>query len=531
MAITLIKPDNTEITGDAPGVAFTQTLTTGGKRVTFAVTPVSGETLEGGTWKLQLLGPGLNFPSSTIKHNYSILFATDPPPPTLNWSNPVGQVDGSGQITLQWSALRATQPITERMELFHTPLAAKPVTDTEIISATMIENGIHASDGSYLWDTSALASGEYAVGARIDDHHHGNGHIVSWAPGSVVINDTTPPPAPIVSGEKALKDALVVVWWRDNITKDLAGYLIEHTYPSWDNLHLPRLKRILPSARSKLWWQNLFEQARIGGLLQDYDITYCVRAYDASGNVSECTPFEVTLRPPDRPLGAPRNLRASTVPIAGGASLRSLWDPPATGIATGYLLGYEPIGCQIPGSNVAEQGLPLIDVGSDLQCELTGLTSGQRYLITVAAYDGIGYMGPEATTSAMFADPTDGDADGLSDAWAAVFDVTGSTADPDQDGLTNIEEFHLGTYPTKADSDQDGFDDDVEAGEGTDPCGPGHPPHQTKPKLVLAGKDVYKFVTSSNIPTASLQKLQIYNFCPAAQQPYPTTGERRRRSK
>jgi hypothetical protein len=515
LSITLIKPDSTEITGPAPGVVYTQTLTTGGKRVTFAVTPVGGETLEPGTWQLRLLGPGLNWPSSSIEHHYSILFATDPPPPTLTWSNPLSQVDGTGQITLAWSALRASQPITERMELFYTPLDSKPLTDTEPISATMIANGIHASDGSYLWDTSPLASGEYAVGARIDDHRRGNGHIVSWAPGSVVINDTTPPPAPVISGEKALKDGLVVVWWRDNTTKDLAGYLIEHSYPAWDNQDLARVKRILPSVTSKWWWQNLFEQARIGGLLQGYTITYCVRAYDASGNVSECTPVEVTLHGPDRPLGPPRNLEADTVPEASGVgfSLRATWDPPETGGESGYLLGYEPIGCQMPGGNSpANQGLPPIDVGNELLYELTGLADGQRYLLTVASYDGIGYVGPEATIPAMYADPTDNDGDGLPDAWAAIFQVTGLTADPDGDGLNNISEFHLGTYPTKADSDRDGFDDGVEANAGTDPCGPGQPSYHTQPKLVLAGKTMYRFTAPTNNPSASPQKLQVYNL-------------------
>jgi hypothetical protein len=515
MSITVIKPDNTEITGPGPGVAYTQTLSTGGKRVTFAVTPVSGETLEAGTWKLRLLGPGLNWPNSNIQHHYSIMFATDPPPPTLTWIHPVTQEDGSGQTMLRWSALRASAPITERMELFHTPLADKPLTDTEPISATMIENGVQASDGSYLWDTSALASGEYAVGARIDDHRRGNGHIVSWAPGSVVISDTTPPPPPVISGETFLKDAVVVVWWRDNATQDLAGYLIEHTYPSWDNQDLPRVKRILPSVYSKWWFLNVFEQARIGGLLQGYPLTYCVRAYDASGNPSDCTPVEVTLGDPDRPLGRPENLEASTASslLHAGASLRATWEPPDSGLPRGYLLGYEPIGCGVPGaSDLAEQGLPLIDVGTELQYDLTGLADGQRFLITVMAYDDVGYKGPEATTEAMYADPTDSNSDGLPDAWAAIFGIVGSTADPDSDGLTNIEEFDLGTYPTKADSDRDGFDDDVEVDAGTDPCGPGHPSHQTKPKLVLAGKTLYRFVAPRNLPPARQQKLQIYNF-------------------
>lgn len=514
LEVALIKPDNTVITDNAPGVVVTKTVGLS-KQVTFSVSPSGGAALAAGTWKIRLTG-SLLAPGSATKHNYRILFATDPPPPTLTWINPVTQVDGSAQIDLQWQALRGTAAITERLELFYTPLAFKPVTDTEVISATMIANGIAASqqangNGHYLWETSGLASGEYAVGARIDDHAKGNGHLVFWAPGSVVVNDTTPPPAPLVLAEKHLQDALTVIWQRDNTTRDLAGYLIEYTYPSWDNQHLTQIKRVLPHRLSKSWFSGLVEQARLGGLLLNYTTTYCVRAYDASGNVSSCDPHTVTLHRPDEPLGPPEWVEAEM--SARPLGLNVLWGPPTTGNPAGSLLSYEPIGCQISATSaVANEGLPAIDVGNVTEFMLTGLQEGQRYLIGVAAYESSGLVGPETTAEAMYADPADNNGDGLPDAWAAIFGVSGSGADPDGDGLTNGYEFSVGSYPTRADSDHDGYDDGVEATAGTDLCGPEHPDQPPAPKLVLVSTSTLSFKGFANVPTSAPQQLIVLDF-------------------
>ena len=55
-------------------------------------------------------------------------------------------------------------------------------------------------------------------------------------------------------------------------------------------------------------------------------------------------------------------------------------------------------------------------------------------------------------------------------------------------------------------------DDGVEISAGTDPCGPGQPSYPTQPKLVLAGKTMYRFTAPTNSPSASPQTLQIYNL-------------------
>ncbi len=516
--VSLIKPDNTVITGTVPGVVVTQTLALG-KRVTFSATPTGGSALEAGQWKLRISGDYLpNGGQNNEHHDYTILFASDPPLPALTWITPAGQVDGSGQLNLQWAAIRGSQAVTEPLELFYTPLTAyQALTDTEIISATLIANGIPAADGSYNWDTSSLASGEYAVVARIDDHKKGNGHPVFWAPGSVVISDTTPPPVPAIWGAKSLPDALVVAWGQVT-AQDLAGYLIEYSYPAWDNQDLQRAKRVLPRARFNNWWNMILpEQARLGGLLEGYQTSVCVRSYDASGNVSDCTEIVVVVdSSEDSRLGPPENLEAGTVrnPFGGSASLRAVWDPPLTGAPAGYVLAYEPTGCQIPGANQpANEGLSPLDVGNVEQFDLTGLTEGQRYRIIVAAYDAIHLVGPAASTIAMFADLADYNGDGLPDAWASVFGVTGNTTDAEGDGLTNIEEFNLGTYPTKADSDHDGYGDGEEMDAGTDPCdGSDYPNQPPAPKLVLSGSQAVQVATPANLNAIQPQIIDFFDF-------------------
>lgn len=266
------------------------------------------------------------------------------------------------------------------------------------------------------------------------------------------------------------------------------------------------------------WWNIILpEQARLGGLLEGYNTTVCVRSYDASGNVSDCEEFEVEVDSREEPRSyPPENLEAGTVrnPFGGPAALRAVWDPPLRGEPAGYVLAYEPTGCQIPGANQpADQGLSPLDVGNVLQFDLTGLTEGQRYRITVAAYNDIGLVGPTASTIAMFADVADGNGDGLPDSWAGVFDVTGNATDAEGDGLTNIEEFGLGTYPTKADSDYDGYGDGEEVDEGTDPCdGTDYPNQPPAPKLVLAGSATVQVATPANLNAIQPQIIDFFDF-------------------
>jgi hypothetical protein len=539
LEVALINPSSDEITPENAamhGVVVSETSTSLLNQVSFGVPEAA---IASGLWQVQMSNV-ITDPQATFQTNYQILYASEPPPPTLIWNSPTGPTSPGvgGSVILDWTALRGTQPLTPatKIELFYTPMDQKPVTPT-LMTGTLIVNQITATLGTYAWDTNGLASGEYAVGGRIDDHQNANGHIVAWAPGSIVINDTTPPPVPVIVGQTDLKDALIVTWLRDNSTPDLAGYLVEYTIPNWDEGadQLPRVRRILPHSPDQWPW---FERIRLGGLLTGQPTTVCVRAYDASGNVSACDPFTHHL-PVDRPptLGPPRRITAyGEYDPAGDLTLLGVdWmsPDPATGTPAGYALSYNLAGCVLPGaSSLAEQGPSPIDVGDVLAYQLIGLTVGQTYRLAVNGYTGDGYVGPQAETTVLFVAPTDDDGDGLPDQWAELYGLTGGADDdPDGDGLPNEEELLLKSNPINADSDGDGYYDGEEVDWGTAVCGPEHPPYHYSPKLTLVGRSNYKFVVASSQMTVAPQELLIFNmgggtlyWSAMASQPWITLG-------
>ena len=69
--------------------------------------------------------------------------------------------------------------------------------------------------------------------------------------------------------------------------------------------------------------------------------------------------------------------------------------------------------------------------------------------------------------------PSDGDGDGMPDAYEILWgfnpDVNDANDDADSDGSTNLEEYVAQTNPTDDDSDNDGLSDGDEADEGTSP--------------------------------------------------------------
>jgi hypothetical protein len=317
---------------------------------------------------------------------------------------------------------------------------------------------------------------------------------------------------------------VIVTWLRDTVTPDLAGYIVEYTIPNWDEGadQLPRVRRVLPHSPDQWpWW----ERVRLGGLLTGQPTTVCVRAYDASGNVSDCDPFTHYL-PVDRPpvLGPPRRITAHGEydPAGGPTVLRVDWmsPDPATGTPAGYALSYNLAGCVLPGaSSLAEQGSSPIDVGDTLLYHLTGLTVGQTYRLAVNGYTANGYVGPQAETTILFVAPTDNNDDGLPDQWAELYGLEGGADDdPDGDGLSNEAELLLKSNPINADSDGDGYYDGEEVDWGTAVCGAEHPPYHTSPKLTLVGSANLEFVTASNQAAAgnqtavTPQELLIFNM-------------------
>jgi len=257
----------------------------------------------------------------------------------------------------------------------------------------------------------------------------------------------------------------------------------------------------------------------LGGLLSGLPTTVCVQAYDASGNVSDCEPFDHTLSlEPIPPLGAPQRLSTWGGSISVGRDpetyMRVRWAAPdsSTGTPDGYYLSYHIAGCVGPNpSSLADQGPSPIDSTSPYT--LTGLTVGQTYRIAVNAYNDWGFVGPKVETFAMFIDYADADFDGMPDQWVELYNITdGPGGDADGDGLTNLEEYGLKSNPRYADSDSDGYYDGEEVDWGSNVCGPEHPPYHAEPKLTLAGNGDIEFTIASNQVSAVPQIIQIHNL-------------------
>jgi hypothetical protein len=390
--------------------------------------------------------------------------------------------------------------------------------DTHLIEHEILANAsgapiaahVKANLGSYNWDTRGLASGEYQVGMRIVDEVKSNGTVVSWAPGTVLIQDTTPPPKPVYLSKQKHLDGLIVRWQRDDTTPDLAGYWIEYRIPDWSqNNELQKSLRVLPLPKKS---SPLFQSARMGGLfggLPGNNVVFCIHAYDASGNVSECDQI-VEEYPLDEepPLGRVTRLELRPTPT----NFTATWTPPAGGGEDGYLVSYAPTGCVLPAVQALadEDSSPLVQPGT--LATLTGLTVGQRYRLGVRAYNLAGQVSSEIFASAYFGDLADADDDAMPDSWEAAFGIADPAADDDQDGLDNLGEFNAGTFPNEPDSDRDGYYDSQEREQGSNPCGSGGLTGEPETKLSVVGSSELVFHNPINLAPVDFDFLTILNL-------------------
>ena len=421
-----------------------------------------------------------------------------------------GVLDGPNiplYVPVDGTAVRFTYDETTHL-ISHTILSETP--------GVPIDFRVDPDDKSYPWNTSGLASGEYLVGARIDDIAHGNGTLTAWAPGTILINDTTPPPVPVVVQPfKPVTDGLIVSWQPITEALDLAGYQVEYTIPRWTlspSEMLTRIRRVLPQTGDKYY----YETVRLGGLISStvqttptVQTTVCVRAYDASGNLSGCQYVTVPMpTEPVPPLERPDNFEV----VPEGPHFHLSWSEPP-GRVMNYLLRYGPAGCPVAEAIVvADEGQsPLLLPNSQFEQFLTGLTPNQLYWFEVVAIDLYGAEGFPARATAMLIDSADFDADGMADEWASFYGLSDANADADADGLNNRGEYQAFANPLHADSDGDDFYDGEEVIWGTDICGPDHPPYHWQPKLTLFGSAVNRMRTPVNGQAVS-QSLEIVNF-------------------
>ena len=502
---SLIRPDNSVISmtnAIQNNAVYSSTVNANVKQFSFALESAPGQTLQPGTWKLQLTGVVEQpdpFPS-----NYKLLFAGDEAAADIEWITPVNAIsaDSTGKATIEWNATRSGSPLGAdiKLDLFAIPLADKPITPT-VMAGTPLANGIAANGGSLTIDVAALGSGDYAIGARIDDHLTGNGTVISWAPGYISYFDTTPPPVPTIIGQSYAADGLLHVSWKcDTDTPDLAGYLVQYTIPDWnpDGSAKSTTRRATPGCPLYIgqYKLSLFESIGLGGLSNSqwssnqlqFETEVCVRSYDASFNVSGCEkfPFQVPttpdkeVRPPTPVLARQRN-QTSDVTV--------LWEIEPGAMQDGFIVSYEPLGCRVPGYDASsDPASPVTVPDGTYSHDFDAMTMWQMYHFEVRAYTNSGQISAPNSYDLRPIVAVDADNDGLYDGWADLYGITDASADADQDGLTNGDEYLALTNPIHADSDGDGFYDGEEAAWGTDGCDHNQsPPYHDRSKMMVAG--------------------------------------------
>lgn len=510
LQISLVAPDGSRSTRNAPQPGVLLDGSGGASsQLSFAVAPVgAASTIQPGVWKIVLdnvVEIASDRPSST---NYSLLFAADPPAAKVRFTAPtiIGKSpDSGGLLTVSWQVTRGGGPLDGTLPY---ELVARPTrqdADGEnIFSGVPLGNPsqsgqlLTGASGSFVWDTRSLASGEYRIGIRLDDHASGNAGVVDWSVGTVAIDDASAPEAPQLLDTVYSGDDDVFLTWKANTELDLAGYLVRYRVlnyagsapiaTSWD-------RRITPSGDAALRALGV-ERARITGFAPGQGGRICIAAYDASGNIGPCARASVSV--PTRPspeLDAPQLTRVGRDLVA--------WSAPSSVAVAGYLVTIAPRGYLRQGVEAAPR---TFDVGAATQYVPSGLAAGQAYRIEVRGYTATKFVGPAASGAIPSGESYA--------AWVAAFGVSGDgaleSADIDLDGLSNLEEFAFGSFPTTADSDGDGFDDG-EARLWARKAEYARPLYHAVPRLTLLGAAAIELTSATNRPISGAEELLPLN--------------------
>jgi hypothetical protein len=186
-----------------PGITYTEVVT----NAYYVVNePISG------TWQMEVGNL-----SGDEYYALNVLGSNVPPSVTVQSVTPHGSPGDAAQYAIQWTA---SDPDDEPT------LALYYDTDMSGADGTLIAQGIDPAVGSAVWDASAVATGDYALYARIDDLK--NAPVVSYFTDTVTVVDGQPPGAPTgLEAQAPPPWTAIRACWDRNPEPDAVGY---HVY-------------------------------------------------------------------------------------------------------------------------------------------------------------------------------------------------------------------------------------------------------------------------------------------------------------
>jgi hypothetical protein len=443
---------------------------------------------------------------ATITDDYRIMYFANKSTPSVVFTAPTGVVNvnaggdstGAQNYQVQWMPPPNANQLS--MSLFYSATVAN-ATSTGYQYGGVIRENIDPAAGSYDWDLSHLASGDYRIYATLQDKKGAQvsefgtdqfvGVTTSIAPGTLRYLDAVGPPMPNAASITYLDvEDGVKVCWDVNPAHDLAQYYL--TYRITDSGYAS-VRTITERVLAVVPYEAGARQCmRIGGLVSgDSTISFVsggLAAADASGNISG---YAV---PPDHATQAngnthygPDALVLSGSASAGNANLN--WAD--GGAITKYELFYARealAGPQQPGTGASAGDSPIsIDsLGFDGHYTVSGLPRGFWYAFAVRQY-GLNSQAPPSLLSnqvwLLISSGVDSNGDGCPDDWEAAHKPYSGSSNPDGDGLTTAQECKNGTNPRSPDTDGDGTVDGVEVQKGSDPLDPASVPMLTQEEV------------------------------------------------
>ncbi len=301
-ALTLVRPDAVEIT-PANAATYGISVVSQPASILYGVTsPMAG------TWQAKISNTAAN-------NDYHFAWFANKAIPEIQLQTPSGNVNLSGnntQFNVQWDVPSIPTGVDLRMSLFYTVTNSTAITTTQTLGGVIREN-IPVLDGSYNWDLSSLAYGDYQVYARVYNGQPGNEPIQptptltgtnqipgeAWitSPGVIHLLDSVAPATPSGLVMVPIADGFWACW-SHNSEKDLSGYVLRYFSPDvFGNYHQHDLRLHAEVVEPNLWQQC----ARLGGFNAGENIMVQMAAYDASGNLSDFSDLNEAVAEGDSP--------------------------------------------------------------------------------------------------------------------------------------------------------------------------------------------------------------------------------------